>query len=257
MTEGPDGPDSGAAQPERVEPAPAAPVAPEPVAVEPVATEAVAPEPVATAPLAPPPAAPVGPGEPNRHFDGQQWLVWNGAAWVPEAPPAPPSTGGRRTLIVVVAVIVVALVAGGAFVASRVANSHKAIVIPSTLGGLNKATDPQVTSAADQFRSQATSALNGVATDVGAYGSAGEGQIALLVGARGNASSDEFFQGVASGASDIPPPTTVGNSQCVSASAEQIAVCMRSGGGLTVAVFLTGSDTSKASSMVDEAWDQQ
>jgi hypothetical protein len=239
-------------------------VAPEPVATEPVAPPPTAPVPPVppgpadAAPMAPPPAAPMGPGDPNRHFDGQQWLVWNGTAWVPEAPPAPPSSGGRRTLIVVVAIVVVALVAGGVFVASRVANAHKAIVIPSTLGGLNKATDPQVTAAADQFRKQAADALNGVATDVGAYGSAAEGQIALMVGARGNASADDFFQGVASGAGDIPPPTTVGNSHCVTVSSSSpIAVCMRSGGGLTVAVFVSGTDTSKASSMVDEAWDQQ
>ena len=167
------------------------------------------------------------------------------------------SSGAKRTRIIVLVAVVVALLVGGAFVASRVMNAHKAIVIPTTLGGLSKATEPQVTSAADQFRTAAATALSGVATDVGAYGSVAGGQVAFLIGARGNAATDDFFTGVKSSASDIGQPTAVGNSQCVSSAAENIVVCMRTGGGLTVGVFLTGSDTAKASSMVDEAWDQQ
>jgi hypothetical protein len=100
-------------------------------------------------------------------------------------------------------------------------------------------------------------ALHGVKSDVAAYGSASAGSIAFLVAARGGGSADDFFKGMASGGLDVPTPTTVGSSQCVVVSADELSVCMRSTSTLFVAVMLSGTDTAKASSMVDEAWDQQ
>jgi hypothetical protein len=205
--------------------------------------------------MVPPPEPPAGPGDPNRHFDGQQWLVWNGTAWAPEAPPVPPSSGGRRTLVVVVAVVVVALVAGGVFVASRIANANKPIVIPSSLGGLPKATDADLIAAADEFRKNGSTEIKNATSDAAAYGSAGNA--AFLVVGRVGSSSDDFFSGAKSAGVDISDVATVGNSHCVTAQTQGVSVCMRSSGQLTVAVVLGPSDTVKASAMVDEAWDQQ
>ena len=172
------------------------------------------------------------PGDPNRHFDGQQWLVWNGTAWVPEAPVAPPSTGGKRTLLIVVAIVVVALVAGGAFIASKVMNAEKPIVVPTSLGGLDKSTDASITSQADQLRTSLGPSIHGAKFDVGAYGGADAGAIAILVAARNGGSADEFFSGIKSSGLDVSDQTKVGDSSCVTASAEQVTICLRSSSGL-------------------------
>lgn len=240
MTEGPSSPDDAttqAAQPETVQP------------------ETVQPDPFVSP--VPPPVAPVGPGDPNRHFDGQQWLVWNGTAWVPEAPVAPPGTGGRRTLLIVVAIVVVALVAGGAFITSKVMNAEKPIVVPTSLGGLDKSTDASITSQADQLRTSLGQSIHGAKFDVGAYGGADAGAIAILVAARNGGSADEFFSGIKSSGLDVSDQTKVGDSSCVTASSEQVTICLRSSSGLMVAVVLSGTDQSKAAGMVDEAWAKQ
>ena len=136
-------------------------------------------------------------------------------------------------------------------------NANKAIVIPTTLGGLQKATDPDVTAGADQFRQQTADALNGVKSDVGAYGSASAGQIALLVAARGGGTADDFFNGMKSSGADVSAVQTVGDAQCVVVTSEGVSAYMRSSSTLFVAVLLSGTDTSKAASMVDEAWAAQ
>jgi hypothetical protein len=257
MTEGPSSPDAAAPPAQPPQPEAAQPGAAQPGAAQP---EAAQPEAAQTDPFVspvPPPAVPVGPGDPNRHFDGQQWLVWDGTAWVPEAPVPPPSTGGRRTLLIVVAVVVVALVAGGAFVASKVMNAEKPIVVPTSLGGLAKSTDASITAQADQLRTSLGQSIHGAKFDVGAYGGQDAGAIAILVAARNGGSADEFFSGIKSSGLDVSDATKVGDSSCVTAATEQVTICLRTSSGLMVAVVLSGTDQGKAAGMVDEAWGKQ
>jgi hypothetical protein len=199
---------------------------------------------------------PIGP--PARHFDGQQWLVWDGTAWVPDAAAAPePARRSRRTLLVVVAILVLGLVAAGVLIGTRVANAHRPIVIPATLGGLPKNTDPQLATAADQYRTQVRDAAGGTAADVGVYGSASAGEVAVLAAARGGGTAEQFFTAAKNSGADLSEPTAVGNSQCATSTSSGYALCERSSSSLFVAVFLSGSDTTRAAAMVDEAWDQQ
>lgn len=51
--------------------------------------------------------------DPTMHWDGQQWLRWNGEAWVPEPPPPPPQKSHAGMIIGIIAgVVVMALLLG-------------------------------------------------------------------------------------------------------------------------------------------------
>jgi hypothetical protein len=52
--------------------------------------------------------------DPTLHWDGQQWLRWNGEAWVPEPPPPQPARKSRTGVVIAViaAVVVMALLLG-------------------------------------------------------------------------------------------------------------------------------------------------
>jgi hypothetical protein len=95
-----------------------------------------------------------------------------------------------------------------------------------------------------------------VKSDVAVYGSP-DTQLAVLIAARGGGTPDEFFNGMKSSGVDVPTPTAVGDNQCAVVSSEGFTVCMRSSSTLSVVVVAGGSDMSKTSSMVDEAWNQQ
>ncbi len=208
-------------------------------------------------PFAAPGENPPLPGPPARHFDGQQWLVWDGTAWVPEAATTEPPRRSRRTVLVVVAILVLGLVGAGVLIGTRVANAHRPIVIPATLGGLPKNTDPKLAAAADQYRAQVRDAAGGTAADVGVYGSASAGEAAVLAAARGGGTAEQFFTAARNAGADLSEQTAVGNSQCATSASSGYAICERSSTSLFVAVFLSGSDTTRAAAMVDEAWDQQ
>jgi hypothetical protein len=208
-------------------------------------------------PFAAPGDHPPPPGPPARQFDGQQWLVWDGTAWVPDAAALEPPRRSRRTLLVVVAILVLGLVAAGVLIGTRVANAHRPIVIPATLGGLPKNTDPQLATAADQYRTQVRDAAGGTAADVGVYGSASAGEVAVLAAARGGGTAEQFFTAARNAGADLSAQSSVGNSECATATTSGYAICERSSTSLFVAVFLSGSDTTRAAAMVDEAWDQQ
>jgi hypothetical protein len=208
-------------------------------------------------PLAPPPAPPSTAAEPNRYFDGQRWMVWNGLAWVPEPPAVAPSSGSRRTLLVVVAIIVLGVVAGAVVLGLNMVNRNKDIVVPSSLGGLSKSTDASLITGANELKSRLASTAGGAKYDIGVYGSQGSGSVAFLVAARGGGTEDDVFSAMSAGGTDVPAPTDVGNSKCSVIDSQGATVCVRTSGSLVVMVVLSGSDTTKASGMVDEAWGQQ
>ena len=65
------------------------------------------------------------------------------------------------------------------------------------------------------------------------------------------------LSGIKSSGLDVSDQTKVGDSSCVTSSAEQVTICLRSGSGLMVAVVVSGTDQNKAAGMVDEAWAKQ
>ena len=204
------------------------------------------PEPEATAP------------DPNRHWDGQRWLVWDGAAWLPETAGAGAKRGIKQGLIVLAALVVVALVLVGGLVVMDVVRANKSVVIPSTLGGLPKSTDATLVSAADRYRASVAQAVSGEKFDVGAYGSLSAGMVAFLVADRNGGAPEAFLNGMKSSGIDMSTPVVLGNDTCATGTTQPVTLCVRSSnGGPLVAVVRSGTDTAKTASMVDEAWNLQ
>jgi hypothetical protein len=200
------------------------------------------------------------PTDPNRYWDGQQWLRWDGAAWVPEAAAPPPYAAppgrSRRGLVVVGVVVVLLVLAAGALGVSLL-NKNKDVTIPNTLGGLSKTTDSSIVNAATQMRTQMAPQANGAKYGVGAYGSAAAGKIAFLVVARGSGDINQLFSGAEAGGLKLSPVTKVGDASCATGTDQAVAVCGRTSNDLVVAVVIAGGDSGTASAMVDQAWNLQ
>ena len=128
----------------------------------------------AGSPGAGPGAAPRGAGYPVAPYPQQNGGL-RGAIYAPSPLSTPFPAQPRRSLGTMAAVVVVTLaaVAGVFFFMNR----GPGVVLPQSFGGLTQVTNPQVEEALDLFRSQ--SDAEGIAADMGIYGSAGVPSVAL------------------------------------------------------------------------------
>jgi len=204
----------------------------------------------APAPTGPAFGAPTGPafGAPTY---GPGTPSGSGAFGAPISTVSSGGSTGRSTRTKVGAVVLSLFVLGGAFSAYRYFEHHRAITIPTSLGGLAKSSDTRYTSVLDLAKKTVQDKNPDFNLDAAVYASPKDAAF-LLVG-RGDVNVDEELAAMEG--------TTqhVGANTCVVQTGRSAVACLRTGGQLTVMV-ITGNvkgDVTQASKMVDEAWNQQ
>jgi len=204
----------------------------------------------APAPTGPAFGAPSGPafGAPTY---GPGTPSGSGAFGAPTSAVSSGGSTGRSTRTKVGAALLGLFVLGSAFSGYRYLQHHRAITIPTSLGGLPKSSDARYTSILDLAKKSVQDKNPDFNLDAAVY--AGPKAAAFLLVGRGDVNVGEELSAI-DGATQ-----QVGANTCVVETDKSAVACLRTGGQLTVIVF-TGyvkGDLTQASKMVDEAWAQQ